>query len=194
MRKLSGEYRVNYTVKDKKGKVLLETKTCVCYRDIYGLGNIDKVESIILREFLCKETFIYHKNYIERLRKIFDLEIEYVEEDSISVKGFKNLTILKVFLAMFRILFEIRSNYPAEAAKQDKERAVSFLKDFCKCRRPSEYRSQLERFCYFYNLNEVHNGGGHGLKRDFHNKVAILKKSDINARSQRSGVIEFFKP
>lgn len=194
MRKLSGNYKVNYTVKDKKGRVLLETKACVCYRDIYGFGNIDKVESIILREFLCEETFIYHKNYIERLRKIFDLEIEYVEEDSISVKGFKNLTVLKVFLAMFRILFEVRSNYPADLAERDKKRAVSFFKDFCKCRRSSQYRTQLERFCYFYNLNKVHNGGGHGLKRNDYDSIAILKKSDINARSKTSGVIEFFKP
>jgi hypothetical protein len=192
MRKLSSDYKVSYVLRNPDLDIEAEGNNSACYRDIYHLDSITEDFKLTLSDFLCEETLIYHKEYIKRISKIFGLTVEYENKNRIHVVGFKNLTIMKVFLAMFRILFEIYSAYPKTLEEDYKKETISFMKDFCKCKRKGPSRDQLERFCYFYNLNGIYGGGGHGLTSSRGDKVALLKKSDIEKRSKKRGVLDFF--
>jgi len=193
MRKLNATYKVSYDLKDENGVVILSKINSACYAELYRIDSISKKHKLILSDFLCEETFDYHKIYIRKICNIFGLKVKYNRDNEIEVTGFEKVTILKVFLAMFRILFEIYSDYPGDAGNLHKERTVSFMKDFCKYRIKGPSADDLKRFCYFYNLNRIYGGSGHGLTEDSDHNVHLLTKSDINKRSNSKGVQSFFK-
>lgn len=190
MRKLSSNYSVDYVVKDKEGKVVKRQQGGACYKAIYDM-DFDKIHVITLSKFLCEETEIYHKKFIENIAKIFDLNVVYKNDDEIKVAGFKKKLDVKIFLAMFRILFEVFSTYGDQGVAY-KNSTIGFLKDYCTKEGKIHYKCPLKRYIHFYLKNDVFQGGGHGIRSSSNYIIPLKTKSNLK-KSKAEKVLDFFQ-
>lgn len=190
MRKLSDNYSVDYVVKDKKGNIVKRQQGGACYKAIYDM-DFKKIYSINLSRFLCEETEIYHKKFIKNIAKIFELNVVYKNDDEIEVIGFKKKLDIKIFLAMFRMLFEVFSSYGDQGAAY-KDSTIGFLRDYCTKEGNVNYRCPLKRYIHFYIKNDVFQGGGHGIRSTSIAKIPIKSKSDLK-KSKANKVLDFFQ-
>lgn len=195
MRKLSKDYRVSYVAKDKDGKDILSyLQGSACYSSLYNTDKFDQIETVILNDFLCEETKIYHKKYIKKLSTIFEVNVKYIDKNSIAITGFKKKLHLKIFLAMFRMLFEVVANYN-EDLEFVKKKTINFFEDFINSKTKSPYRCLLKKYMYYYNLNKINQGAGHGLRYDTNYPAPIKSKAELfNYKSDSyTTVHQFFK-
>lgn len=180
MRKLSSDYRVFYAIKNNDKTVISELGGTACYSALYNRYGFEENHELILNKFLCEQTVTYHKKYLEKLSKIFKINIKYLEEDSISVTGFKNKHHIKIFLTMFRMLFEVISSYGGDGKGTSHiEKTIAFFEDFVNNKNPSPYRCLLKRYTYYYGLNKVFQGSGHGITCSKESSPKIVSKSDL---------------
>jgi hypothetical protein len=194
MRKLNNIYKVHYAIVGKTGNAIVSNLLAgtTCYREIYS-RNFDKNNHFILSNFLCEETSQYSKNYLERLSKIFDIQITYINEDKIRVIGFKNKLQIKIFLSMFRLLFEIIGGYTKAEIKKHKDNSIKFFKEYTDNKFECPYKKELSRYIYFYNKHNIYQGTGHGLSKSKTSGIRMVSKKDILSAGEYMDNQTFFK-
>lgn len=97
---------IYYKYLDNNDKIILDaSKGTYCYSAL-GENKFNINNSIILFDFHKEETEIYIKDYLKKLSKIFNIKIVYINDDEIKVSGFKSYFYFKLFLTLFRYLFE----------------------------------------------------------------------------------------
>lgn len=192
MRKLSSNYSVTYQLLDKNLKTILDVNNNACYSSLYKT-KIKETDILILKDFLAEETKEYSRIYIKRISKICQLKIILLEENKVTVTGFKSLFLLKLFTTLFRILFEVYSTY-GDRGPSYPERTVGFLNSYIKKRNTTKHKDMLERLVYFYQKNKCFNGPGHGISTCPKQKIKIRGiKELINWKDHSNNMQDFFQ-
>jgi len=190
MRKLSSNYSVTYTLLNKNTKSLINESKTACYSKLYR-SKIQETDILILEDFLAEETSQYSKRYIRRIAKICQVRIVLLEENRVTITGFQSRFLLKLFTTLFRILFEIYSEYGDHTyAKKTQE----FFKSYVGKRNTTKYKDMLERLIYHYQKSKCYHGPGHGISRDQNQKIKIKSTDQLIDWVDESGDMQdFFK-
>ena len=192
MRNLSSNYSVTYELIDNKFKKKCNGTKTACYSQLYRT-KIESNDILILSDFLCKETKEYQRIYLKRIAKICSLKIISLEENRISLTGFKNIFVLKLFTTLFRILFEVYSDYGTKG-KTYSERTKDFFNSYINKKNRSEYKDMLERLIYYYQKNKCYHGPGHGITRSQNQLIRIRNSKEVvNWSKNDQEMQDFFK-
>lgn len=192
MRKLSANYSVTYTLLNSKMKLLLKKETTPCYSSLYR-EKVKETDILILENFLAEETHQYSRIYLKRIAKICQVKIILLEENRITVTGFQNRFLLKLFTTLFRILFEIYAEYGKKEPTYQ-ERTKNFFHSYIKKRNNTKYKDMLERLIYHYQKSKCYHGPGHGISIDENQKIKIKNIDQLIDWVDESGNMQdFFK-
>lgn len=190
MRVLSSNYSVTYKLLNKNKKSLINENKTACYSKLYK-SKIQETDILILEDFLAEETSQYSRTYIRRIAKICQVKIVLLEENRVTITGFQSKFLLKLFTTLFRILFEIYSEY---GDKTYAEKTKKFFESYIKKRNTSKYKDMLERLIYHYQKSKCYHGPGHGISRAENQKIKIKSTDQLIDWVDESGDMQdFFK-
>ena len=187
MRKIDGEYKVFYLV-IKPGTYsgnYLERN--VCYGSVFSdTSIITQQKAVVLGNYLAEGTSEYAEKYIKKLSKIFDIKCKFLNKDKslVEISNIQSRLYLKMFLTMFRILFENCNNKP--------ELNIKFVKDFVE--NTYKIKDLLKRFIHCHMETGLFLGSGHCIKSDKERKMLLQTKKDLQnyKASSYAGVQSFF--
>lgn len=152
MRKHSSSYSVSYNFRN------LNVNGTTCYSSLFSeieRNLIKKDEVLTLRNIKCEETIEYLEIFTKKLCLIFDLKYELnIDENFVKIKGFKTCVSLKVFVTLYRMLWEHISYADLETSILDFVKHFSLSKD----------RRLIKTLCKMYDEFRVNQGNGHGLR------------------------------
>lgn len=188
MRKINGEYSVSYVIIQpgtyNNNIKLIEA---VCYGSVFSdTSIITQQKAIVLGNYLAKGTSEYAEKYIKKLSKIFDIKCKFLNEDKslVEISNIQSKLYLKMFLTMFRILFENNSNIP--------EKNIKFVKNFVE--NTFKIKDLLKRFIHCHMEADLFLGSGHCIKFNKERKMLLQTKKDLQNYKSNSyaGVQNFF--
>lgn len=192
MRKLSSNYSVTYKLLNINKRVILNKNKVACYSELYRT-SIKETDILILEDFLSEETSMYSRIYLKRIAKICQLKIILLEENRITVIGFKNKFRLKLFTTLFRILFEAYAEYGKKGLSYS-ERTKNFFDLYIKKRNRSQYKDMLERLIYCYQKSGCYHGPGHGITITENQKIRVRNIENlIDWKDEGGNMQDFFK-
>lgn len=172
MRKINGEYRVYYLVIDPGNYNNQKLERSVCYGSVFGDSSIiTKKKVVILGDYLAEGTSEYATEYIKKLSKIFDIKCKFLNKDKslVEISNIQSRLYLKMFLTMFRILFENCENKP--------ELNIKFVKDFVE--NTYKIKDLLKRFIHCHMETGLFLGGGHCIKLNNGSKMLLQTKKNL---------------
>lgn len=151
MRRHSSSYSVAYAFRE------LKFNNVACFSGLFSeiiRNPIKPNEVLCISNIMCRETNKYLENYTKKLCNIFNLTYELNKnENFVKIKGFKTCVSVKVFVTLYRMLWE---HYQLDL----KDSIIQFVKDF------SEHKDKrsIRLLCKLYDELKVYQGGGHGLR------------------------------
>lgn len=151
MRRHSSEYSVNYAFRTHM------RRRAACFAGLFLeiYNNPVKPDDVLhISTIMCIETHEYLENYTKKLCNIFNLTYELnKDEDFVKIKGFKTCVSVKVFVTLYRMLWE-------HYGLNHKDNTIQFVKDFSECKD----RRSIRLLCKLYDELKIYQGGGHGLR------------------------------
>lgn len=187
MRKINGEYRVFYLVIKPGTYSGNDLERSVCYGSVFRDNSIiTKQKAVVLGNYLAEGTSGYAEKYIKKLSNIFDIKCKFLNKDKslVEISNIQSKLYLKMFLTMFRILFENCNN--------KSELNIKFVKDFVE--NTYKIKDLLKRFIHCHMETGLFLGGGHCIKFSKERKMLLQTKKDLqNYKSDNyAGVQNFF--
>lgn len=187
MRKINGEYSVSYLVIKSgtySGNGLMKS---VCYGSVFSDNSIiTEKKAVVLGNYLAEGTSEYAEKYIKKLSKIFDIKCKFLNKDKslVEISNIQSKLYLKMFLTMFRILFENNTN--------KSELNIKFVKDFVE--NTYKIKDLLKRFIHCHMETGLFLGSGHCIKLSKERKMLLQTKKDLQnyKPDNYSGVQNFF--
>lgn len=187
MRKIDGLYKVYYLVINPGDYNNEKLKIGACYGSVFGDSSIiTEKKAVVLGEYLAEGTSEYAEKYIKKLSNIFDIKCKFLNKDKslVEISNIQSKLYLKMFLTMFRILFENCDN--------KSELNIKFVKDFVE--NTYKIKDLLKRFIYCHIEADLFLGGGHCIKFNKRFKMLLQTKKDLQnyKPDNYSGVQNFF--
>lgn len=191
MRKLNSTCCVNYKIVSETINVDYLKKSTNCFSYIFWNNSEFDINSVItLTNFRTEELEQYIEKYFEILSNIFKIELIFLDKETIEVKGFKSLFHLKIFLTLYRILFELTSAYSDELVVSEKQKRITFFDDLCNSN--FEKLDYLEQLLTSHNKSEIYMGN-HGISYDKRVKVRIISIEEFhNIEENLTSVTGYF--
>ena len=187
MRKIDGVYSVSYLVIKPNTYNEDDLIKDVCYSSVFfNTSIIIKKKAVVLGDYLAEGTSEYAEKYIKKLSKIFDIKCKFLNKDKslVEISNIQSILYLKMFLTMFRILFENKTN--------KSELNIKFVKDFVE--NTYKIKDLLERFIHCHMKTGLFLGGGHCIKLNSGFEMLLQTKKDLQnyKPDNYSGVQNFF--
>ena len=187
MRKIDGQYRVCYLVINPGNYNNKPLKIGHCYSSVFSDNSIiTEKKAVVLGEYLAEGTSEYATEYIKKLSKIFDIKCKFLNKDKslVEISNIQSKLYLKMFLTMFRILFENWNN--------KSKLNIKFVKDFVE--NTYKIKDLLKRFIHCHMETGLFLGGGHCIKFNRESKMLLQTKKDLQnyKPDNYSGVQNFF--
>ena len=172
MRKINGEYSVCYLVIDPSNYNNEKLDRSICYGSVFSDNSIiTEKKAIVLGDYLAKGTSEYATEYIKKLSKIFDIKCKFLNKDKslVEISNIQSILYLKMFLTMFRILFENGNN--------KSELNIKFVKDFVE--NTYKIKDLLKRFIHCHMETELFLGSSHCIKLNRGYEMLLQTKKDL---------------
>jgi len=169
MRKLNNNYNVSYTLMSKN-KIITNKYKTTCYSILFS--QFKEKDSIILEDFNCEETLKYSKSYIVKLCRTFNFKYKFINKNEVKISNILSKDHLKIFLTLFRILFEVYST-----TENNKIKNVKFIKSFIE--NTYKIKDLMKRICHCYNESKIWQGSAHGLKNSSSDILVLKTKKDL---------------
>lgn len=181
---------VTYKVINKNDRVLENRIHEACFENLFRL-EFDSNFKINLSDFLRIETSEYAIPYIEMISDICDVKTTFISPNNVEVTGFKNKFLLKMFLTLYRILFESNRGYGYILSDVIKKR-IQFFNALLNKNVDCEYRCNLKKLIHFHNLYITNSLGNsnHCLRLD--TKLKLKSKADLLIYKRDESVHNFF--
>lgn len=176
----------------KNEKILNRYTNEACFGNLFRLVFDPKIE-VNLSDFLRNETSIYAVQYIEMISNICDVKTNFISSNEIQVSGFKNKFLLKMFLTLYRLLFESNQGYGCIISNVIKQR-IKFFEALINKNVACEYRCNLKRLIHFHNLYIINSLGNanHCLRSTNTVRLMIKSKSELLSYKTDESVHNFF--
>ena len=187
MRKINGQYSVYYLVTNPGGYNNEPLKESACYAFVFSNNLIiTEKKAVVLGEYLAEGTSKYATEYIKKLSKIFDIKYKFLNKDKslVEISNIQSKLYLKMFLTMFRILFE--------NCNSRSELNIKFVKDFVE--NTYKIKDLLKRFIHCHMETGLFLGSNHCIKFDSGSEMLLQTKKNLQnyKPDNYSGVHNFF--
>jgi len=186
-----GSHYVTYAV-IKNNKTIEVRKDDACFGTLFRL-QFDPEFEIELSDFLRNQTSVYAAEYIKLISNICNVTTIFISENKIKVSGFKNKFLLKMFLTLYRLLFESNAGYGCILSDVIKRR-IKFFEALLNKSVACEYRCNLKKLVHFHNLyigNSLGNTN-HCLRASDSIKLKIKSKTELLTYKTGESVHSFF--
>ena len=187
MRKINVEYSVSYVVIQPGTYNGNHLRKDACYGSVFSDNSIiTQQKAVVLGDYLAEGTSEYAEKYIKKLSKIFDIKCKFLNKDKslVEISNIQSKLYLKMFLTMFRILFENCNNKP--------ELNIKFVKNFVE--NTYKIKDLLKRFIHCHMKTGLFLGGNHCIKFNKEHKMLLQTKKDLQnyKYDNYAGVQNFF--